>query len=199
MKLGNGFTAQSFLGKVQMTTKVVQSADPQIECSTTKDKFKLNPAAMDQLGIKGDSTSRILMIDQNIGVSDPADRVGLNDRFFVAVNPFGTGKKGLVAKGGEFSYAGPWGVINSGRDDVTQIPHKDLAQQGLLLEREGEKGSNYISYKKFVFDLVRFVAEDEDGNEVKEFVIVEGAKPQAIYQMTNMQVIDHEPEIKQGK
>ncbi len=197
MKLGNAITAQSFLNKVQLTTKVIQSADPQIECTTTKDKFKFNPAALDLLGIKANSTVRVLMIDSNIGVSEPSERKDFNSRFFVAVNPLKDGNKGLVSKGGDFSYAGPWAVINSGREDVTQIPHKDLCELGLVLEREGEKGSNYIAYHKYVFDLSRYIVEDEEGNEIKEFQLSEDSEPQAIYQMTNMRVFDHNPEVSE--
>ncbi len=195
MKIVSGFSADSFFGKVQKTARVIQSSTPQITVATTKDKFVLNNAAMSLMGLP-EKGGRVMILDMNIGVSDPAELKGINERYFIAQNLYAADKKGLVTESGDFSYTGPWGTINLGEDAVTEVSHKDLISKQLVLERKGTKSSTCISYHKYVFDIERVTIEDEEGNVTKEFVLVPGGKPQPLFQMTNVQVFDHTPEVE---
>ena len=194
MKIVSGFSADSFFGKVQKTARVIQSSTPQITVATTKDKFVLNNAAMSLMGLP-EKGGRVMILDMNIGVSDPSELKGINERYFIAQNLYAADKKGLVTESGDFSYTGPWGTINLGDAAVTEVSHKDLIAKELVLERKGTKSSTCISYHKYVFDIERVVIEDEEGNVTKEFPLVQGGKPQSLFQMTNVQVLDHTPEV----
>jgi hypothetical protein len=198
MKIVLGFNADSFFGKVQKTARVIQSSTPQITVATTKDKFVLNNAAMSLMGLP-EKGGRVMILDMNIPTPGetiaPEDLKGINERYFIAQNLYSADKKGLVTESGDFSYTGPWGTINLGEDAVTEVSHKDLIAKQLVLERKGTKSSTCISYHKYVFDIERVVIEDEEGNVTKEFPLVAGGKPQPVFQLTNVQVLDHTPEV----
>ena len=191
MKIMSNFSADSFFGKVQKTARITQSSIPQLTVATTKDKFVLNNAALSLMNLP-ETGGRVMILDMNIGVSDPSELKGINERYFIAQNLYAADKKGLVTKSGDFSYTGPWGTINLGQDEVTEVSHKDLVSKGLVLERE----ASCISFHKFVFDVERVTVEDEEGNEIKEFILVKGGKPQPLFQLSNVQILEHDPKIE---
>lgn len=187
------FNANSFVGKVQKSAKLVESSVPQLTISPTKDKFSLNNAAMSLMGLTPEE-SRVMIIDMNLPVpGEPLDvnslATAFEDRFFVAANldehPV---KKGLVDSKGNFTYAVAWGAMMLNQPQITTIKHEELESRGLVTRT---KSGSFVSNKKIICDIERLEVEGEDGEVQNMFQLSEISDPQPVFKFTNVRELDH--------
>ncbi len=187
------FNANSFIGKVQKSAKLVESSVPQLTISPTKDKFSLNNAAMALMELTPEE-SRVMIIDMNLPVpGEPLDVESLatsfGDRFLIGANldehPV---KKGLIDQKGNFTYAVAWGAMMLNQPQITTIKHEELESRGLVIRT---KSGSFVSTKKIICDVERLEIENEDGEVQNLFQISEISDPQPLFKLTNVREFDH--------
>ncbi len=188
------FNANSFIGKVQKSTKLVESSVPQLTITPTKDKFSLNSAAMALMGLTPEE-SRVMIIDMNLPVpGEPLNEEQLatsfEDRFFITVNndehPV---KKGLISSRGDFAYSVAWGAMLLNQPNISMIKHEELEHRGLVSK---SKSGSYIASKKIICDIEQFETTDENGEVQNMFQISEISDPQPVYKFVNVRELDHD-------
>lgn len=184
--------SNAFMNNIATPGRKVQgSIKPQITATSTKDKFTFNEKACIALGVK--EGSRIIIIDQNLRISDPDSKLAQDERFFVAVAPEDYSQPAaIVGKQKAFSYSGVWSAMIMNNPQLTEASVQDLISAGLGILR-GEEGKNYVGLKKVTADLVLYKEADEDGNEVTKFQLEEDGTPVEIYALKNLRISDHNP------
>lgn len=188
MKLSS-FNANSFLGKVQSTTKLVESSTPQLILASTKDKFICNRALLGLMGVgAGD---RLALLDRNIPTpgADNEKFEAFEERFLLTVNTGDPVRKGQLSKRGEFSYSVVWAAMLVNDPNKTEIKAEELIDMGLA----ETNGKSIIGKQKIIMDVERLVIEDEDGEQIDLFPVIAGADPQPVYVFTKVKTVAHDP------
>lgn len=182
----------SFVGKNVISGMKSSSSSPIITASSTKDKFVLNPKAMAFMGVSPESY--VVMIDRNKGEVVTQDS---NARWLIT--PGWERNKGYyegakIGKGGTFSYAGIYSAIQLNDPAITEGSAKDLVEADKAIFRETGKGNQAcIAKQKVAFKLERLAEKDEESGEVQETFEVAPGIFQAVYCMTDLEVIPHDP------
>lgn len=194
MKL-TSFNANSFLGKVQSTTKLVESSTPQLTLASTKDKFICNRALMGLLGVG--PKDRLALLDRNIPTPGQENELydTIEERFLLTVNTSDPVRKGQLSKRGEFSYSVVWAAMLVNEPTKIEIKADELIDMGLA----ETNGRTIIGKQKLVMDVERLVIEDEDGEEIDLFPVIAGADPQPVYVFTKVRTLDHTPSFADDK
>jgi len=181
--------ANAFVGKVVPSgSKVSGSSRPEIMTASTYNKFVINAAGKQIMGLSEGDHIALIDITQ--------EATSMQDRFFVTKG-YDTGKisedgspvieGGKVASTGGFNYSKSWGVILSGDYTALQFSEADLLRDGLVSRVGTEKP---VALKKVHMELVAVadgeavpVALDKDGEPIL----------QKVWQLTNFEYVDHTP------
>jgi hypothetical protein len=183
-----GRFSTTFLGQLAPAgRKVLGSSRPELIATSTKDKFTLNEKATMLMGVK--EGSQIVMIDKNLYITNPEEKLSQNERFLIAVvdDSFeGIVNTATIGKTKSYSYSGVWSAIVMRDPLITEATKKDLVRAGLGILRG--KNDSYVGLKKVSMELVPYV-EGED----TLFQLAEGTNPVALYSLINAEVHDHDP------
>lgn len=157
---------------------------PIISTTTTPGILVLNAPARKLIGVEvGD---RVLLIDMKQEAESTGNRYYITKGFSYNEKKFGM----KISPSGSFMDAAFYYLFLMNKFELVESSKKDLLKNNLLIQRNRKNGGTaYKPLFKMLAEVNQYTEQTAEGNIVNSFAIAPDMPEQAIYSITNIQII----------